>query len=137
HGLRPVAVPGRGGRAAAALLPAQEPARRARLRHGLQRGVLHDPGAAGFAAADLHNLQRRLPAFLLARPPRLLRLPAAAPGHAAAVPAADLDEVARARSVHRLGGDLLLRRLELAEDRAGRPPSGSRALPAGPAYRRL
>src|SRR5262249_58068276 len=87
HGRRRVAVPGRGGRAAAALLPAQEPAWRARLRDGLQRDLLDDPGAAGLAGADLHHLQRRLPAVLLARPPRLLHLPAAPARPAPARPA--------------------------------------------------
>src|SRR5499427_5311595 len=53
-----------------------------------------------------------------------------------AVPAGELGEVGRARRVHHLDGYLLLRRLELAEDRAGRPPSGPRALPAGPGDRR-
>ena len=90
HGLRPVAVPGGRGRAAAALVRAQEPARRARLRDGLQRDLLGDPGPARLAGADLHHLQRRLPAVLHARHRRLLRLPAAAAGRGAAVPAADL-----------------------------------------------
>ncbi len=45
---------------------------------------------------------------------RLLHLPPPAPGRAAAVPAADVREVGRARDLHHLDGHLLLRRLELA-----------------------
>ena len=117
------------------IVRAQEPARRAQFRDGLQRGVLGDPGAARLAGADLHHLQRRLPAVLHARHRRLLRLPAAAAGCGAAVPAADLGQVDRAGGVHHLDGHLLLRRLELAEDR-GRAWPGTRALPARAADRR-
>src|SRR5215467_1383475 len=104
------------------MVRAQEPARCARLRDGIQRRLLGDPRAARLAAADLHHLQRRLPAVVLARIPRLLRVPPAAPRYAAAIPAADLREVVRALGVRRLDGDLLLRRLELAEDHSGQPP---------------
>ena len=135
-GVRPLAVPGGRGRAAAALVRAQEPARRARLRDGVQRGLLRAAGAARLAAADLHHLQRRLPAVVLARPRRLLRLPAAAPGRAAAVPAAHGREMGRARGLHHLDGHLLLRRLELTEDHPERPAPGTRALPPGSGDRR-
>src|SRR5258708_35488714 len=116
HGRWQVPVPSRRGRAAAALVRAQEQAWRARLRDGLQRGVLDDPSTARLAAADLHHLQRRLPAILLARFPRLFRLPAHAPGRAAAIPTSDPGQVARTWGVHRLDGELLLRRLVLAQD---------------------
>src|SRR5262249_57798950 len=112
---------------AAALVPEEEPARRAGQRDDLQRGVLGDPGAARLAAADLHHLQRRLPAVLLARPARLLRVPAAPPGHAPAVPAADLLQLDRPGGLRGLDGHLLLRRLGLAPD----PPR-----PSSPAGRR-
>src|SRR6185437_616241 len=101
------------GRAVAALVREEEPARRAGQRDGLQPGVLRHPGAARLAAADLHHLQRRLSAVLLARPGRVLRVPAAAPGRAAAVPAADLLQVDRLGDLRGLDGHLLLRRLEL------------------------
>ena len=67
---------------------------------------------------------------------RVLRVPAAAPGRAAAVPAADVRQVDRPADLRGLDGHLLLRRLELAEDRPGRPAPGPRAVPARAADRR-
>ena len=57
------------------------------------------------------------------------------PDEHAAVPAADVREVGRARGLRHLDGHLLLRRLELAE-RRGRARAGALALPARAAHRR-
>src|SRR5258708_20842964 len=89
HGRWQVPVPSRRGRAAAAMVRAQEQAWRARLRDGLQRGVLDDPSTARLAAADLHHLHRRLPALLLTRFPLLFPPPPHPPAPAATPPTSD------------------------------------------------
>ncbi len=136
HGRRPLAVPGVRGRPAAALVPCTRTGTACReLRDGVQRGVRGDPCAARLAAADLHHLQRRLPAVLLARPGRLLRLPAPAPDSRGRSGCPRWRKWIALAHLHLLDGHLLLRRLELAEDHPGQPAPGTRALPARPADR--
>ena len=96
-------------------LPAHQRARRPEPLDVVQRGVLDRGRVHGRRGRDLHVLERRLPRFVHPRADRLLPAAQAPSECPAAVQAARVDEVRRARDRGHLRDHLLLRRARLRQ----------------------